>query len=108
MVNTFRHNGVSRIVAEGELDRADCPRLRAELRRAAGRLDLDLLRVGFIDSSCAKLLSDETEKLRSEGCRMHVKASPQVLRTLEMLARAGLKSSRELLTDLKTLRIALA
>ena len=81
MVKTFRHNGVSRIVAQGELDRADCPRLRAEFQQAAGRLDLDLVGVGFIDSSCAKLVSDETEKLRNEGCRLYVKASPQVLRT---------------------------
>jgi len=107
MVKTFRHNGVSRIVAQGELDRADCPRLRAEFQQAAGRLDLDLVGVGFIDSSCAKLVSDETEKLRNEGCRLYVKASPQVLRTLEMLAKAGLKSARELLTDLKMLRGAL-
>ena len=65
MLKTFRHNGVSRIVAQGELDRADCPRLRAEFQQAAGRLDLDLVGVGFIDSSCAKLVSDETEKLRN-------------------------------------------
>lgn len=95
-------------MAEGELDRFDCSRLQAEFDLATGLVNLDLGRVGFIDSSCAKLVSDQAQQRRTDGYRMRVFASPQVTKTLEILASAGLTSARELLLDLKMLRFALA
>jgi anti-anti-sigma factor len=113
MIDFKKTNGISTLVARGELDRYDCPELDRELDRASGSsvngsVDLDLTAVRFIDSECARLISDRAESLRGKGRRLRVKASPQVLRTIEMLGKAGVESARGLLFELQVLRMRLA
>lgn len=69
---------------------------------------LDLLGVGFIDSVCARLVSEEADRVRRRGDWFKLEASPQVLKTLEILSRAGLKTARELVENQRMPRWALA
>lgn len=108
MLKTETKNGVSTITARGELDRFDCPRLREELQGAEGQVALDLAKVGFIDSQCAQLVSEEAERFRGEGSPIRMKVSPSVLRMMEMLSAAGLKSARNLLSEQRVFRISVA
>ena len=108
MVKASLKNGISTITARGELDRFDFPVLRAEFERAPSGVLLDLLGVGFIDSRCARMVSDEADRVRRRGDWFKLEASPQVLKTLNILDRAGLKTARDLVGELKTPRLALA
>ena len=113
MLVSSKKNGIVTVTAQGELDRYDRPQLSRALDHACresvnGSVDVDMARVGFIDSECARCLSEMAETLRKWGQRLRLKASPQVLRTLEMLKLAGVESTKPLLFDLQILRLALA
>ena len=108
MLNAIQKDGISTITARGELDRFDCTELQEQFDNAADRVELDMARVSFIDSRCARMVSEEAERLRNLGKPLRMKASPQVVKMLEMLAAAGIRSARSLLFDLKIIRISVA
>ncbi len=78
------------IALTGELDASNAELLEAALRpligSAAGRLELDLARLGFIDATGCQVLRDAAEQLRTRGGRLLLVApQPWVGRVLALL-----------------------
>jgi len=98
MVKTTEKDGICTISAEGELDRSDRTELIGQFKRVFSmgecrRIDLDFRQVSFMDSTCAKLVSDLTQRLRRDHKSYRVWPSPQVRKTFQLLGGAGLRSA---------------
>ena len=77
------------VKAAGELDLRTVPQLEAALAEASGgaaNLELDLARVGFIDSTGVRLILGTYDACRRDRCEFSITgASPEVMRAFELL-----------------------
>lgn len=87
---------VERVRVLGEVDLSVVETLDTEMRRAeatdAGRIELDLGQLDFLDASGVRLLLDLTRRSLGNGRRLRIRpaSSPQVRRVLELTGVAPL------------------
>jgi anti-sigma B factor antagonist len=88
-VSTTMNNGVARVVVDGELDIATAPVLDARLvdleQGANGTLELDMAKVGFMDSTGLRALLNARTRAEAAGRRLRlVNLQPDVERVFDV------------------------
>lgn len=89
-VQTESSEAVERVRVRGEIDFSVVDALETEMRRAeasaAGKIELDLDQLEFLDASGARLLLELSRRLLGDGRRLRIRpaSAPQVRRVLEL------------------------
>jgi anti-anti-sigma factor len=85
-IEGFRIDGVAVFVIGGDLDAAAARSLRTAFERLGpdDHVYVDCAGVGFIDPSGLRVLHDLADRNVAAGCPLHLMASPEVRRSIEI------------------------
>ncbi|MGZ4671327.1 MAG: STAS domain-containing protein [Ilumatobacteraceae bacterium] len=85
-IEGFRIDGIAVFVVGGELDAAAARSLRAAIERLDpdDHVYVDCAGVGFIDPSGLRVLHDLADRNVAAGCPLHLIASAEVRRSIEI------------------------